>query len=772
MASGASSVATKYLTTLFQSGTAAGLSDRELLERFAARLGEHDVNSELAFTTLVARHGVMVLQVCRAVLGDRHDAEDAFQATFLILATRAGSIRRGASVGSWLHGAALRVSACARSRAARRRRHEGRRAEMMKRSSEGDIGNPAFDDDLGRIIQEEIGRLPDRFRAAVVLCYLEGLTHEMAAEQSGCPVGTIRSRLATAREQLRKRLTRRGLAPAVVAMALSGSGVVSASESAVLSLSIPAALADATVRGALRVGLGKSALAGVVSTEATMLLGEGLKTMMTTKMKLLTSAALVGGLAAAGLGVATYSTPGRGNRRAIDSIPDQKSAARPDANLTPGKPALPRAAQGEPSADEWKQMALRDSQQNVDDLLRDAELAVKAFWKEAGVAEMANSTDARRAFGVKHRRILASYAGALLNEAELNPATPPAQDALIWIVKNVPFGSMFERAKEMIARDHIRSPEIEPLLTWRLSLYGASTATERLLREALARNPDRKIQGLACFYLARYFDFRASRVRRDSLYDPAELERERPAYAELRAGQDDPDRLDKLNPEALEREAASLYERVIKDFGDIPSPEPPLNQTNAPSSPARSTTLLEPAAIWLKELRLLGIGRPAPEIEGTDLDGKPMKLSEYRGKVVVLYFGGPVLPSDDKDNRAAAVTNAVQKVAERHANEPFALLGVATISPGPSAGREAYKVGLKARGLPARFWWDLEQFGTPGPIQTAWNVRDQIDLFILDHNGVIRYKHVLPLPPNFLEKAVTALLREAADDKARPKKSD
>ena len=133
---------------------------------------------------------------------------------------------------------------------------------MTTHNTRGKVRNPALDDDSGRVLHEEIGRLPDRFRSAVVLCYLEGLTHEMAAEQLGCPVGTIRSRLATARERLRRRLTRRGVAPAAIPVGLSGSGLIPVSESAALSMSVPAALADATVRGALRVGLGKGAWPG------------------------------------------------------------------------------------------------------------------------------------------------------------------------------------------------------------------------------------------------------------------------------------------------------------------------------------------------------------------------------------------------------------------------------------------------------------------------------------------------------------------------------
>ncbi len=215
MDSGPSNAATRHLATLFQAGTAAGLSDRVLLERFAERQGADDPAAEAAFAALVERHGPMVLRVCRAVLGDRHEAEDAFQAAFLVLAGRARSIRRGDSVGAWLHGVALRVANRGRWRAARRRQHDRRHAEMTRPAGAG--AEPAAHDrppdDVDRVVHEEIGRLPDKYRRPVVLCYLEGLTHEQAADQLGWPVGTVRSRLAGARDRLRGRLTRRARPP-------------------------------------------------------------------------------------------------------------------------------------------------------------------------------------------------------------------------------------------------------------------------------------------------------------------------------------------------------------------------------------------------------------------------------------------------------------------------------------------------------------------------------------------------------------------------------
>ena len=212
----------------------------------------------------------MVLRVRRAVLGDRHEVEDAFQATFLVLAVRARSIRRRGSVASWLHGVALRIAAAERSRAARRRRHERLKAAMTSSTTQDSGSDPVCDHERTVIIHEEIGRLPEKYRAAVVLCYLEGLTHEMAAERLGWPVGSVKSRLAWARERLRVRLTRRGVAPSTLPFDRSGSS--RDAEPAPTPVLIGTRLADATVRGALKAGMGQGALVGVVSAEAVALM--------------------------------------------------------------------------------------------------------------------------------------------------------------------------------------------------------------------------------------------------------------------------------------------------------------------------------------------------------------------------------------------------------------------------------------------------------------------------------------------------------------------
>src|SRR5262249_1048122 len=200
--------AARYLRAIFSEGVAAELSDRELLERFACRSGEA---SELAFAALVARHGLMVLNACRSALRDEHDAQDAFQAAFLVLVHKARSLWLEASIGPWLHAVARRVAAGGRASATIRRTHERRRAELEPRSA-GDPGGA--NDELRAALHEEIGRLPEGYRKAIVLCDLEGLTHEEAARRLGLPVGTVKSRQGRGGERLPGRLIRRGPARA------------------------------------------------------------------------------------------------------------------------------------------------------------------------------------------------------------------------------------------------------------------------------------------------------------------------------------------------------------------------------------------------------------------------------------------------------------------------------------------------------------------------------------------------------------------------------
>jgi RNA polymerase sigma factor (sigma-70 family) len=207
--SGSAATTQRSIELLFSAGTASSLTDAELLERF--RSGSPDV-AEAAFESLLLRHGPMVLSVCRRIIRDRHDAEDAFQATFLILATRASSIRAQKSVAAWLHGVALRVASRLRSSTERRRTEERKLAETAEENTDHGASS-AEDNGLDHdVLHQEIQRLPRKYREAIVLCYLQGQTQEAAAGQLRCPPSTVGVRLLRARKRLEARLTRRGIA--------------------------------------------------------------------------------------------------------------------------------------------------------------------------------------------------------------------------------------------------------------------------------------------------------------------------------------------------------------------------------------------------------------------------------------------------------------------------------------------------------------------------------------------------------------------------------
>jgi len=211
------------------------MTDGQLLERFATSQDEE------AFEALVRRHGPMVLGLCRQMTGDEHAAEDAFQATFLVLVRNVATIRKHESLGSWLYGVARRVSSKARS-GARRWVLAGHVAEMTADETEVQAG---LDREEARpILRDEVGRLPEKYRAPIVLCYFEGRSHEEAAAQLAWPVGTVKGRLARARDILQARLTRRGVA--------LSAGLMLLLESRTARASLPEGLVQSTLIAAAR----------------------------------------------------------------------------------------------------------------------------------------------------------------------------------------------------------------------------------------------------------------------------------------------------------------------------------------------------------------------------------------------------------------------------------------------------------------------------------------------------------------------------------------
>jgi RNA polymerase sigma factor (sigma-70 family) len=301
----ATSSVLKQVAALYQIGTAAGLTDGSLLERFRSGRPEE---VEAAFAVLVERHGRMVMQVCRRILGGRHDAEDAAQATFLVLARQAHSIRQMDSIASWLYGVAGRIATRTRRDAERRRSRERRSVEAataIRRASESEAEAP-------HELYEELGRLPERYRRPILLCHLEGLTHEQAASQLGCPVRTVQSRLARGRRRLRDRLARRGVGPAVVPLA----GLLNQdAASAFLSESWQ----QATIRAAVRHATGGTPAAIVPATVVAMTRGASRAMILHRLLKWTAFLTLIGAATSgAGLVILARSAPARAERPAAD----------------------------------------------------------------------------------------------------------------------------------------------------------------------------------------------------------------------------------------------------------------------------------------------------------------------------------------------------------------------------------------------------------------------------------------------------------------------
>ncbi|MFO0953121.1 MAG: RNA polymerase sigma factor [Isosphaeraceae bacterium] len=295
---------------LFQLGSNAGLAEGQLLERFAQR------QDESAFEAILARHGPMVLGVCRRVLGDGHAADDAFQATFLVLVRKARTLGPRDPVGNWLYGVACRVATRARCDAARRRAVEATvdGADAVSGSRPADASERG---ELAALLDAELSRLPEKYRAPVVLCYLEGLTHDEAATRLGWPVGSVKGRLARAREILRGRLTRRGVAPStallVAALSRDARAVVPEALRAATLQTFTSATATA---GRLAVGMVPAAVAS---------LSEGvISAMFATQIKT-AAAVLACGCLAAGAWAYAQGGGGQGGQQTASSGPQQGS---------------------------------------------------------------------------------------------------------------------------------------------------------------------------------------------------------------------------------------------------------------------------------------------------------------------------------------------------------------------------------------------------------------------------------------------------------------
>ncbi len=345
-----------------------------------------------------------------------------------------------------------------------------------------------------------------------------------------------------------------------------------------------------------------------------------------------------------------------------------------------------------------------------------------------------------------------SFAPRFLQFAEANPKEPRAVDALLEIVGFLATGRQADRflfpistrALTLLSADHLQDDGVVQACLRQGRAGGP--AMEAYLRALLAKSRDREVRGWACWTLIESNELRLRNAARPWFDHP---EYEKPDYRKSTAFLND--RLDPgyvkyirtTDPVAISGETEELLERVINEFGDVPYAV----RWAEPKVKARveGRTLADVARPKLDALRSLGVGKVAPDIQGKDIDGKPMVLSDYRGKIVVLVFWGTWC------GPCMGFVPREKALVQRLKDKPFALLGINSDS-----DRDKLKAAMEKEGITWRSWWDGGKTG--GPIASRWDVHLWPTIIVLDEKGVIRFKHLPHFTPKPLDDAVDSLL--------------
>ena len=736
------------LETLFAAGALGRLPDQELLVLFLMR--EDASASDAAFSALVTRHGPMVLGACRRMLGDEHLAADAYQAVFLILARKARSVRVDDSLGRWLYGVSVRVASRARAIAGKER---GRLTSLDRfdRARAADPSDACQRDEMRAVIDDEIGRLPSRYRLPVVLCYLEGMTREQAARRLRCPVGTVESRLHRARERLRASLTRRGLAPAA--------GTVAGLAAATPRADVPPGLAVKTTHSVACLAAG-GALTDVFSITTATLARLTMRSMLMTNGLWVGFVLMVVGLAATGAGVLA----GAGDEQPKDTVP-ASPALRAKANPPSGELSLAERFKQIRAEYDARHAALQKALENIK-----TQSERNNLYREMSPNEVA-------------------YCRRMLELADLAPGDPVARDALIWVINKPgmadrgPYGDEFARAAAMLVRKHGDDPDAVRIGLGLDNLV--SPHRDDLLMGFYAAAKGHEAKGLARLALAQYLEqaakftsgTRMKQGRQKNRYLGMIDDNGKSYTKEVEQTDEEYSYLLQLrlrNPDAMRAEAERLYAEVIAEYGDVsfrtvkyrelealikdPSPSwngKPLTdgeRRQLAEIVGRKRRLAEEAEARLDDMHNLVPGRPAPEIDGVDFNGKPLKLADYRGKIVVLSFWGswcgPCMREIPHE----------RELAERLEGKPFVILGVNCDDDKPTALAAMESAHIR---------WPSWHDGAPdtGPIAKRYHISSYPTIFVLDAEGNIRHKKILGL---YLDKAVDELLAELETKASKP----
>jgi RNA polymerase sigma factor (sigma-70 family) len=843
--------------------TSRGLEDRELLGQFVLD------RDEAAFTVLVERHGPMVFGLCRRALGNVHDAEDACQAVFLVLARHATSVRKAASLCSWLHGVACRVAANVKRGRSRRQRRERGAVPAVPHDPAAEVSWR----EVQAALDEEMGRLPARLRAVLVLCYLDGRTRDEAARLLGVSAGCLHGRLERGRRLLCERLTRRGLSlSAALAAAAVGEGVTQAA--------LPPALVLSSTRAAVQFVDG-----GAVSSCALSLAREALKGMLLAKLKTAALAALCVGLllAAAGgplalSGAPPQPQPGKeapaasAAGRAGDTARKEATELEGEWEVVAGErdgefqnPALEdlhlifrgdevvvRADGDDGKVMKWKfKLDSRQSPRAIDvtmardkgkdqavpgiyalegdrlrlclpeitpdrrrrpvafktkrgdglsvlvlervrpgrparrpsgpyeelvAVLREWNRAEQAYWNALAQAKTA---DAKKEARAAKEPQPAPFGQRCLKVAEKYPDTPAALHALFWAASYAPQTDAGKKARDILKGGPIARADLADLaraLDWAEghSRYAEEPADlAPVVLDRVKKDPDHPKAARLLTWVCL-----ASRA------DAPEAPRPFAEAADLIAGRfaDSPDianfcecigsvtscppwagdfekhlrtilkanhhryvqvcarfalaRLVQAAGEARQQEADKLYRQFVKEY-----------EGQDPKELGFLPTLLHKAHAEIDEIRDRGPGKPAPEIEGEDLDGRPMKLSESRGKVVLVSFWATWC------RPCMELVPHERALVKRFEGRPFALVGVNGDGPG------AVKKAFKDNPPPWRSFRDKPP-GKPS-ISQAWKLQGWPTLYLIDARGIIRQRWLGSPGAEVLEREIDKLTRSS-----------
>jgi RNA polymerase sigma factor (sigma-70 family) len=638
----------------------ADQTDRQLVERLLAG------PDEAVFAALIRRHGSMVYRACWRVLQHAQDAEDAFQATFLVLAQRLGTVRKLESLAGWLHEVAHRVSLDAQRRALRRRKHENRASGQAALPQDG-----ADWREVRAILDAELAALTEPHRIPLILCYLEGLTQDEAARQLGWSKSTLLRRLEAARGALRRRLSRKGFA-----WSIAGSAVL-------LTDAIGSAAPEAkTICSTVTVAVGMlsgRATTGILSTNVVVLTKGAVTTMFSTKLKLiagLLAAVVVGG---GHIGIAGLSAlPQR-----VDAKPTLIAASSPK-NDDPKKGDEPGSVVAVPSsarpprtpAEEWAALKAEYD--------ADLKANTKAQVDKRTGRPIPNAFEVRQPGHERYvDRLLAlgrsddeSTAVEALSLAVTGwTQLPHADQAFDLLLERFADGP---RLAEFARRHHA------------VSYPGKYRRLERLLGVAT----DRTARGISLLDLG--LEMEPGRAPTDMPTGPAADEKRK-------------------------AKAAALYRQVIAEYPDVVGG--PLGNG------CRLGKLGRVAQAYLLTLEpKCRDGQPAPQTAGKDLEGKPMALADFKGRIVVLDFWG----SWCKPCRAAIP--ALKDLAVKYADQGVVVLGVAS----ENTAEDAVKVA-SAEKMPWRSWFDRREENDDSPIVTAWGITTFPTVAVVDRQGIIRF---------------------------------